>query len=70
MDFEIPEEIRRKLGELDDFIEREIKPLENENLQYFDHRREHARTDWDNGGRPRPEWEALLREMRNRAVCI
>lgn len=67
MDFEIPEEIGRYLGELDDFIEREIKPLEAENLQYFDHRREHARTDWDNDGVPRPEWEALLREMRTRA---
>jgi alkylation response protein AidB-like acyl-CoA dehydrogenase len=67
LDFEIPEEIGRYLGELDDFIEREIKPLEAENLQYFDHRREHARTDWDNDGVPRPEWEALLREMRTRA---
>jgi alkylation response protein AidB-like acyl-CoA dehydrogenase len=67
MDFEIPEDIRRYLDVLDDFIEREIKPLEKENLQYFDHRREHARTDWDNDGQPRKEWEALLREMRRRA---
>ena len=67
MDFEIPEEIGRYLAELDDFIEREIAPLEAENLQYFDHRREHARTDWDNDGVPRAEWEALLREMRKRA---
>jgi alkylation response protein AidB-like acyl-CoA dehydrogenase len=59
MDFEIPEEIRRKLDELDAFIEREIAPLERENIQYFDHRREHARTDWENGGRPRREWEEL-----------
>ena len=28
MDFEIPQDIREKLAELDDFIEREIKPLE------------------------------------------
>ncbi len=67
MDFEIPEEIRHKLDELDEFIEREIAPLERENMQYFDHRREHARTDWDNGGRPRREWEELLGEMRRRA---
>jgi alkylation response protein AidB-like acyl-CoA dehydrogenase len=67
MDFDIPQEIRDKLDELDEFIEREIKPLERENLQFFDHRREHARTDWENGGRPRPEWEALLHEMRRRA---
>ena len=67
MDFEIPPEIRDKLRELDAFIEREIKPLEEQNLQYFDHRREHARTDWENGGVPRREWEELLAEMRRRA---
>ncbi|MEA2624846.1 MAG: acyl-CoA dehydrogenase [Candidatus Binatota bacterium] len=67
MDFEIPEEIRRKLTELDEFIESEIAPLERENVQYFDHRREWARTDWENDGVPRHEWEELLGEMRRRA---
>jgi alkylation response protein AidB-like acyl-CoA dehydrogenase len=67
VDFEIPQPIRRKLEELDAFIEREILPLEREHPQYFDHRREHARTDWDHGGTPRREWEALLGEMRRRA---
>ncbi len=67
MDFEIPADVRTKLAELDAFIEKEIRPLERENIQYFDHRREHARTDWDHDGRPRPEWEALLAEMRRRA---
>src|SRR5262245_56955342 len=36
-------------------------------MQYFDHRREHARSDWANDGKPRHEWEALLAEMRRRA---
>ncbi len=67
MDFDIPADIRRKLDELDGFIEREIKPLERDHMQFFDHRREHARTDWENGGRPRREWEELLAEMRGRA---
>jgi alkylation response protein AidB-like acyl-CoA dehydrogenase len=67
MDFQIPEEIRRKLDELDAFIAREIAPLEREHIQFFDHRREHARTDWEHGGRPRREWEELLREMRRLA---
>jgi len=69
MDFEIPGEIRDYLAELDDFIEREIRPLEEQgdNARFFDHRREHARTDWENDGRPRAEWEALLAEMRRRA---
>jgi len=67
MDFEIPEEIKAKIAELDRFIEAEIKPLERANMQYFDHRREHARTDWENDGQPRREWEELLGEMRRRA---
>ena len=46
MDFNVPIEILKKIKELDEFIEREIKPLELKNLQFFDHRREHARTDW------------------------
>jgi acyl-CoA dehydrogenase len=71
MDFAIPAEISAYLTELDDFIEREIVPLEREHLQYFDHRREFARTSWERegeeDGRPNPEWEALLGEMRRRA---
>ena len=69
MDFDIPAEIKAYLAELDAFIVREIKPLEgqDDNIRFFDHRREHARTDWDNQGLPRHEWEALLGEMRRRA---
>ena len=69
MDFDIPADIAAYLVELDTFIEREIRPLEREgdNIRFFDHRREHARTDWDNDGQPRHEWEALLAEMRRRA---
>ena len=36
-------------------------------MQYFDQRREYARTDWDNGGIPARAWEDLLNEMRRRA---
>ena len=62
MDFDVPADIQRYLAELDDFIEREIKPLEreNDNIRFFDHRREWARTDFDRGGLPRKEWEELL----------
>src|SRR5918994_5660688 len=69
MDFEIPKDIAEYLVELDEFIEREIKPLEDEhdNIRFFDHRREDARTDWDRGGLPNDEWEELLREARRRA---
>ncbi len=69
MDFDIPKEIADYLVVLDEFIEKEIKPLENENdnIRFFDHRREDARTDWDRGGLPNGEWEALLFEARMRA---
>ena len=69
MDFTIPADITAYLAELDAFIECEIKPLEqeNDNIRFFDHRREWARTDFDHGGLPRKEWEELLAEMRRRA---
>ncbi|KZS64588.1 MAG: acyl-CoA dehydrogenase family protein [Mycobacterium pseudokansasii] len=67
MDFILPEHLPGLLAEMDEFIESQIKPLERQHIQYFDHRREHARTDWDNDGIPRPEWEDLLAEMRRRA---
>ncbi|WP_028660352.1 acyl-CoA dehydrogenase family protein [Nocardioides insulae] len=69
MDFRIPEALQDLLDELDEFIEREIKPLENadDNIRFFDHRREFARTDWDNGGVPSEDWEALLAEAKRRA---
>ncbi|WP_293680599.1 acyl-CoA dehydrogenase [uncultured Phenylobacterium sp.] len=69
MDFDIPKDIQDYLDELDAFIEAKIKPLQakDDNERFFDHRREHARTDWDNHGLPRPEWEALLGEARRLA---
>jgi alkylation response protein AidB-like acyl-CoA dehydrogenase len=69
VDFDIPNDIQEYLGELDDFIEREIKPLEEEddNVRFFDHRREDARTDWARGGLPSHDWELLLKEARRRA---
>jgi acyl-CoA dehydrogenase len=69
VDFDLPKDLVDYLAELDDFIEREIKPLQaqDDNERFFDHRREDARTDWDRGGLPNEEWEALLAEMRRRA---
>ncbi len=66
MDFTLPEDLQHYLAELDEFIEREIRPLEleNDNIRFFDHRREDARTDWDRGGLPAREWEALLAARR------
>jgi alkylation response protein AidB-like acyl-CoA dehydrogenase len=69
VDFNLPPELAAYLKELDRFIEAEIRPLEqaDDNIRFFDHRREHARTDWDRGGLPREEWEDLLRQAKDRA---
>jgi acyl-CoA dehydrogenase len=64
VDFTLPEHLPGLLADMDAFIEREIAPLQADNMQYFDQRREHARTDWDNDGIPTLEWEDLLSEMR------
>ena len=55
MDFNLPADLTAYLDELDRFIAREIKPLEeaDDNIRFFDHRREWARTDFENGGLPR-----------------
>ena len=69
MDFNVSPELTAYLGVLDKFIEDVIAPLQakDDNERFFDHRREHARTDWDNGGLPRHEWEELLAEARRLA---
>ena len=69
MDFALPDDLIAYLAELDAFIAAEIGPLEqqDDNIRFFDHRREWARTDFENQGLPRPEWEELLREAARRA---
>jgi acyl-CoA dehydrogenase len=66
---DLPRDVVDLLQEIDAFIEAEIRPLEAEddNARFFDHRREYSRTDFENGGIPRREWEALLEEMVARA---
>ena len=69
MDFDLPAELVDFLAELDEFIERVIKPLEAEddNIRFLDHRREYARTDWERGGVPTDEWEDLLFRVKRLA---
>ena len=69
MNFDIPKEISDYLIEVDKFIDEVIKPLENkdDNIRFFDHRREDARTDWERGGLPNEEWEALIEESKRLA---
>ncbi len=69
MNFDIPADLAAYLADLDEFIELQIRPLEkqDDNVRFFDHRREDARTDWDRGGLPSRDWEALLAEAVRRA---
>jgi alkylation response protein AidB-like acyl-CoA dehydrogenase len=66
---DLPADITALVEEIDAFIEAAIKPLEeqDDNARFFDHRREYARTDYERGGIPSEEWEALLTEMMERA---
>lgn len=65
----VNQDLAELLAELDKFIESEIVPLQeqDDNMRFFDHRREWARTDFDSDGLPRAEWEDLLNEMKRRA---
>ena len=49
MDFAIPAAIQTTLDALDEFVDREIAPLQaqDDNVRFFDHRREWARTDFE-----------------------
>lgn len=69
MNFDLPADLKSYIASLDKFIDGTILPLQHadDNNRFFDHRREHARTNWDNGGLPRKEWEALLCTSSN---CI
>ncbi len=62
MNFELPQDLKAYLGDIDAFITSKILPLQqkNDNSRFFDHRREASRTQWEGGGLPTPEWEALL----------
>ena len=78
MDFSLPPALVAYLAELDAFIEKEIKPLENENdnIRFFDHRREYERTDWEAGGLPQSELmevligHAIARHERRNALAL
>ncbi len=67
MDFSLPADLTTFLARLDEVIATDIEPLERQHPQYFDHRREWARTDWEAGGTPTAAWEGLLARMRDLA---
>src|SRR5260370_35039615 len=68
-EFDLPDAVRTSVRNLEHFVETEIRPLETEgdNARFFDHRREWARTDFENGGVPSAPWRDLLAAMHRRA---
>ena len=69
MNFDYPGDLNAYIAKVDKFINAEILPLQHkdDNNRFFDHRREPARTQWDKGGLPSPEWEQLLTQARKLA---
>lgn len=67
MDLSIPQDITDFIARLDAFIEAEIKPIEADNPEYFDHRREFSRTDLKRGGIATRAWREIMYEARRRA---
>lgn len=65
MNFDLPADLQAHLESIDSFIHSTILPLQHSdnNNRFFDHRREYARTDWENNGNPRKEWEELLGQL-------
>ena len=69
MAYELSDDMQGLLKRLDDFVEKDIKPLEQgDNQKFFDQRREYSRTDWENNGLPTQEWMELLAESRRLAA--
>jgi acyl-CoA dehydrogenase len=69
MNEDLPDDVVALIEEVDAFIAAEVRPLEAEadNVRFFDHRREHARTDFAADGIPSRDWEELLERMVERA---
>jgi acyl-CoA dehydrogenase len=67
MDWSIPEDVTSFIADLDEFIDTKIKPIEEANPEYFDHRREFSRTDLERGGIPTRRWREIMLEARKLA---
>jgi acyl-CoA dehydrogenase len=67
VNFDLPDHLPPLLERMDAFIEAEIAPLQAQHPEFFDERREFARTDLERGGLPSREWEELLGRMRKLA---
>jgi acyl-CoA dehydrogenase len=64
----IPADVQQLLDDIDAFIERELKPIEEANPEHFDHRREFTRTDVERGGIPTQRWREILAQARRLSI--
>jgi alkylation response protein AidB-like acyl-CoA dehydrogenase len=64
MDWSIPADVTAFIADLDDFIDTQIKPIEEANPEHFDQRREFTRTDVERGGIPTRRWREIMHEAR------
>jgi acyl-CoA dehydrogenase len=64
MEWSIPGDVTKFIADLDDFIDTQIKPIEEANPDLFDHRREFTRTDVARDGIPTERWRAVMHEAR------
>ncbi|MGH2859357.1 MAG: acyl-CoA dehydrogenase family protein [Solirubrobacteraceae bacterium] len=68
MDLSLPTDATELMARIDEFIDAELVPIQDANLEYFDHRREFMRTDVERGGVPTERWHELLRRARRLAI--
>jgi acyl-CoA dehydrogenase len=68
LDWSIPPDVTELLAALDEFIERELEPLQRANPELFDHRREFSRTDVERGGIPTARWREMLAHARRLSI--
>ena len=68
MDWSIPPDVTGLLSSIDEFIDRELVPLQQANPDLFDHRREFSRTDSDRGGVPTQRWHEMLARARRLSI--
>ena len=68
LDWSIPPDVTELLAALDEFIERQLEPLQQANPELFDHRREFTRTDVERGGVPTVRWREMLAHARRLSI--
>jgi acyl-CoA dehydrogenase len=68
LEWSLPEDVIELLSSVDEFIDRDLAPIEAANPEFFDHRREFSRTDVQRGGIPTERWRELLAQARQLSI--